>query len=222
MQIFVFCWSNWRDQSGWSVKSSRAGGSAIVISNKTFGNPQVPEGTSLHLSGGHKQDILPKRGEFPEYLLISLNASDSAYPYSCTSRVRISTEESSRRKDNQAAGKAGVGFGSRNKHCCTEKREEGVRRRCGNIPRERRTREGWEKVGNGRKDRGEERSRGRSEETTRARLSLSQGAAPQPSSPAQPFLPPCREAGMPFPTSTILFCPGFPSPALFSPLPSSC
>lgn len=115
---------------------------------------------------------------FPEYLLISLNASDSAYPHSCTSRVRISTEVPSWREDNQAAGKVGMGFGYRSKHCSAEKREEGMRRMYGKIQREWRRKEGWDKVGSGRKDREEERSRGGNEETARARLSLWQGAAP--------------------------------------------
>lgn len=65
-----------------------------------------------------------------------------------SSWVRISTEVSAWREDNQAPGKMGMSFGYRNKHRFTENREEGVRRMYGKIQREQRTKEEWDKAGN--------------------------------------------------------------------------
>lgn len=146
-----------------------------------------------------------------------------AYSHSCSSWVRISAEVSSWKKDNQAAGKMRMGFGYRNKHCCTEKREEGLRRMYGKIQREQRTKEEWDKARNGRKDREEERTRGRSEVTAGARLSLSRGAAPpSPAALLSHSFPLAEKLEHLFPPAPFCSALVFPRLLCSFPPPSSC
>lgn len=85
----------------------------------------------------------------------------------------------------------------------------------GKIQREQRTKEEWDKAENGRKDREEERTR--SEETTGARLSLSQGAAPPSPALLSHSLPLAEQLEYLFPPAP--FCSALVFPRLLCSFP---